>query len=116
KPLADVSRGGLVVLDANALLFPYATSKQSLETIKKTYRKLAVEKRLVIPGQVAREFAKHRSEKLKQLFAQLSKKSELSLGHGNYPLLEGVLEYKSLLDIESELADRIKAYRDQIRV
>lgn len=65
KSVEQVKNKCLFVLDTNALLLPYTTSSKSIDEIKKVYAKLIKEKRLFIPGQVAREFAKNRPEKIK---------------------------------------------------
>src|SRR5688572_13049637 len=50
--LEQIKTSCIVVIDTNALLVPYGIGKQSLQQIAATYRLLANEKRLVIPGQV----------------------------------------------------------------
>ena len=44
----------------------FTTDRQGelLEQIRKTYKSLVAQKRLVVPGQVAREFAKNRAGKM----------------------------------------------------
>jgi hypothetical protein len=59
---------GVVVVDTNVLLVPYTTGRASLEQIRRTFERLTTDGRLRIPGQVAREFADNRAEKLKILF------------------------------------------------
>src|SRR5215210_3670340 len=71
SPLEDVKDESVVVLDTNVLAIPYQTGSQSLEEIGLTYRKLADEHRLVIPGQVAREFANVRAVKIADLLQQI---------------------------------------------
>lgn len=79
---------GVVVADTNVLIVPYTTGPASLKQIRRTYETLIKENRLRIPGQVAREFAELRAEKLKQLFHQLSRKRDVCLNEGSYPLFE----------------------------
>ena len=67
QSLAQVRDNCIVVLDTNALLVPYGISKNSLSQIANTYRILAEAKRLIIPGQVAREFAKNRPVKIAEI-------------------------------------------------
>jgi hypothetical protein len=106
----------IYVLDTNALLLPFTTGYQSLEEIKKVFTKLITEKRLLIPGQVAREFANNRPEKLKEIYQSLSQKrdSTQNVGIGKYPLLESIQSYKELIKIEEEINSKIKNYRDKI--
>jgi len=74
KSLAEIKDDCIIFLDTNSLLVPYTTGKQSLEEIGKIYKELARLNRLVVPGQVAREFAEHRVTRLKELYQQISRK------------------------------------------
>lgn len=105
-----------IVLDTNALLVPYLTGSESLNEIKKVFEKLKKQKRLIIPGQVAREFANNRPERLKDIFQQLNRKqSKLqNIKIGNYPLLEGINEYKEAIELEEKLNEKIVEYRKKI--
>jgi rRNA-processing protein FCF1 len=113
KPLKEIKSTALVVLDTNALLVPYNTGKESLSQIKETYRKLVQNKQLVIPGQVAREFAKNRTNKILELFRQLNQKKNntQNLRKGEYPLLESVSDYQEVIRLEKEIDNLIKDYR-----
>jgi hypothetical protein len=106
----------IVVLDTNTLLVPYTVTKQSLDKIKETYEGLIKLRRLVIPAQVAREFAKNRANKIMELFDQLSKKRNSStlLKKEEYPLLDGLAEYKASLALEDQINEQIKTYRDTL--
>ena len=90
KTIDEVKEDCIVILDTNALLVPYLIGKDSLEQIHGTYEKLASENRLFIPGQVAREFAKNRANKLTELYQQFNRKiSNMNrLQKGRYPLLD----------------------------
>ena len=112
----DIKNSCIVVLDTNALLVPYLTGSDSLKELKKMYASLQKEKRLIVPGQVAREFANNRPNKLKEVFQQLSRKRNglQSASIGKYPLLEGLSEYKELLKLESKLNEKIVEYRKKI--
>jgi hypothetical protein len=72
SPLENVKAECLVVIDTNVLAIPYTVGSRSLGEIGRTYRTLAAEHRLVVSGQVAREFAKVRATKLGELQKQLS--------------------------------------------
>jgi rRNA-processing protein FCF1 len=116
KPLDDIKSDCFVVLDTNALLVPYTTSKESLEQIRRTCKALATENRLIIPGQVAREFAKNRAKKIGELYQQLSAKrdSAPAIQKGMYPLLESLEEYKNSLRIEDEINKLLREYREAV--
>lgn len=116
KPLEGIKSDCFIVLDTNSLLVPYTTSKDSLEQIRRTCKMLAEEKRLIIPGQVAREFAKNRAKKIGELYQQLSAKrdSAPTLKKEEYPLLESVKEYQESLRLEDEINKQLGEYRKAI--
>src|SRR2546426_531594 len=71
KSLEEIKDDCYVVLDTNVLLALYTTGEEDLlDQCLKTYTHL--KKRLIIPGQVAREFAKHRTTKLAELHMQIA--------------------------------------------
>lgn len=106
----------MVVVDTNALLVPYTVSKSSLDTIKDTYARLIDKKQLFIPGHVAREFAKNRAEKIKELYHQLSssRNKQTQLLPGNYPLLASLQEYNEVVNIERQINELLRQYRKSI--
>ncbi|TCI84514.1 PIN domain-containing protein [Tenacibaculum sp. M341] len=106
-----------IVFDTNALLVPYLTGSDSLNELKKVFEKLKKQKRLVIPGQVAREFANNRPEKLKEVYQQLTRKQNglQSISIGKYPLLENIKEYKEAIELEAKLNEQITQYRKKIK-
>ncbi|HNX28741.1 MAG TPA: PIN domain-containing protein [Syntrophomonadaceae bacterium] len=106
----------MVVVDTNALLVPYTVSKSSLDTIKDTYARLIDNKQLFIPGHVAREFAKNRAEKIKELYHQLSssRSKQPQLLPGNYPLLASLQEYNEVVNIEKQINELLRQYRKSI--
>ena len=114
KTLEQIKENCLVVLDTNVLLIPFDTGKESLQQIKSTYERLTQAKRLVIPGRVAREFAKNRSEKLKTIYQQISRKRNLAINRQAYPLFESSTEYQKLIDIEKEIDSKLSDYRKQV--
>lgn len=117
KPFTEIKEDCLVVLDTNALLVPYQIGKESLEQIRKTYKELVGQKRLVIPAQVAREFAKNRSTKLAELFQQISRTQEkiCPLDAGQYPLLQSMDQYKELIRLRTEINKQIEEYRKTVK-
>jgi hypothetical protein len=103
------------VLDTNVLLIPFGTGKQPLDEIGRIYKKLAKEKRLKIPAQVAREFASLRATKLTTVYQQLgTKRDKISIKTSEYPLLESLNEYQLLLKAEKSAQDAIRAFQDSI--
>lgn len=115
KSLDAIKENCIIVLDTNALLVPFTTGKESLEQIRKTYNFLVAQKRLVVPGQVAREFAKNRANKLVELFQQLSRKANVpGLQKGRYPLLESLDDYQETVRLEKQIDDLLRTYRDTI--
>lgn len=116
RPLEEVKDDCVVVLDTNVLVVPYTVSPKSLDEIGRTYRTLIAGGRLLIPGQVAREFAKQRANKLAELQQQLSnKKSQaVKLQTGRYPLLEGELAYQEALKIEDQANRLLNEYQAAI--
>jgi hypothetical protein len=111
-PKEDAAKSAVVVLDTNALLVPYGTGKESLSEIRKTYLALAGAGRLIVPGQVAREFAKNRPEKLKTLFQQISRKRNVTAPEAClYPLAESLGSYQHVKTAEKELLEKIGQYR-----
>src|ERR1700748_876865 len=72
QPIQIVKKDCIFVLDTNALLLPYYTSSKNIEEISVIFVNLAKAKRLYIPGQVAREFASNRPERIKSVFQTLN--------------------------------------------
>jgi hypothetical protein len=108
----DTADDCVFVLDTNALLVPYGTESETLTIIANVYKQLKAEKRLILPGQVAREFAKNRPEKLKEIFSQLKRKqtSIQKLAIGNYPLLADITEFKKLQELELAFNEKVEEY------
>jgi hypothetical protein len=111
QTLEQVRDACVVVLDTNALLVPYGISKNGLSEIASTYKSLADAKRLVVPGQVAREFAKNRPVKIGEIYQAISRKQNVSPEKASYPLLEDVPSYQKLRELEDEFAKLMVEYR-----
>jgi uncharacterized protein YutE (UPF0331/DUF86 family)/rRNA-processing protein FCF1 len=116
KSLETIKSDAIVVLDTNALLVPYSIGKESVGQIRETYKKLVLASQLIIPGQVAREFANNRANKILELFQQLTRKqsSVPNLQKGKYPLLESLPEYTETIRLEKEIDSLLKEYRKAI--
>ncbi|MNU12578.1 hypothetical protein D3C71_06020 [compost metagenome] len=116
EPISEIKSKCLFVLDTNALLLPYTITPSSIDEIKKVYTKIIEESRLFIPAQVAREFAKNRPEKIKDIFSQFNrKKSKVNeLKIGKYPLLDGIQEYENLINYQKEIDEKLKEYSNKV--
>jgi hypothetical protein len=114
--LNEAKATACIVLDTNALLVPYGTGAQALSQVEQTYRQLLKEGRLIVPAQVAREFARNRVTKLAELHQRLVRRRSqlLSFQQGSYPLLDHLDEYKRLREVEKKLDSLSSEYRDLI--
>lgn len=103
KPIAEAKDSCVVVIDTNQLLLPYTVSQSTLTEIEKVYKLLIGKNRVVIPGQVAREFVDHRFTKIGEVLNAL-KSQQSQLGNIvkepeaalRYPFLEGLAEYRAV--------------------
>jgi hypothetical protein len=103
QSLHEIKDSCVVVLDTNVLLFPYGTSPLSLQEIGDCYRKLIQQGRLFVPGQVAREFAMNRPNKIAEIAQTFNDlKSKLAVEERSYPLLSDLDEYKIFLKARDE--------------
>jgi hypothetical protein len=112
KPLSEIKDEAFIVLDTNALLLPFETSARSLEAIGQRYSDLARAGRLVVPGQVAREFAKNRTNKIANLY-QLIDKHRSSVprkGIPGSPILEKSKAFQQAKELEDELLKKLDKY------
>jgi rRNA-processing protein FCF1 len=113
QSLENVKDTAVVVVDTNALLVPFGTGKASLDEIGKTYRCLIDQKRLALPGQVVREFAKTRVAKLQELHQQLTRK-KVTISRDAYPLLEGLTSYSEMKALEDRLEELVRSHRSAV--
>lgn len=100
------ARTSLVVLDTNVLLEPYRTSSSALAEIQKVYGALKKGRRLLVPAEVAREFARNRPGRLAEVQKTIRNASSASLTgkHALPAIVQGLNEstvangeYKKLL-------------------
>jgi hypothetical protein len=115
-PLNEIKDRCFIVIDTNALLVPYTVNQKSLQEIRSTYQRLIALKRLVIPGQVAREFARNRALKISELYQQLSRKRDAQgLSRlEQYPLLQSMPEFKEATELSEKIETITKEYRHKI--
>jgi hypothetical protein len=114
--LEEIKGVCLVIPDTNTLVFPYTLSSRSLDDIGQAYRTLVAEDRLIVPGQVSREFAKTRTVKIAELQQQLldQKSKPVKLQTGRYPLLGTDPDFQLALSREQEINRKIKEYQDAL--
>lgn len=113
---AAIKADAVVVFDTNALLTPYLSGQKSLNAIGDLLRMLKKERRLAVPTQVMREFAKHRPQKLGEMLDRLlDRNSKLSFERDSSPLLEPLQEYKELKEAEESVAEGLQKCRESIR-
>lgn len=116
EPIVKLKDDCLFVLDTNALLLPFTISPSGIEELKKVYTQIINDNRLFIPAQVAREFAKNRPERIKEIFSQFEKKKS-NIHHlkiDKYPLLDGMGEYEDLINFQKELNEKLKEYSTKV--
>ena len=115
KTLNSIKDDCHVVLDTNVLLIPYTTSPESMAQIRTTYTKLVGEKRLIIPGQVAREFAKNRAQKISDIYQQLAaNRDSIQLRKSSYPLLEPLEVFRQHVELERKIDQLLSEYRKSV--
>jgi len=112
-PSLDLMKSScIVVLDTNVLLVPYKISSESLNNIGIIYNFLNNEKRLFVPAQVVREFAKNRGSKLGELKKGLLdyNSSRKIFSISKYPLLESFAEFNEIKQLEVNINKMHKEY------
>ena len=120
--LEEIKDDCYIVLDTNVLLAPYIIGKEELgkddllEECQRIYQSLTEQKRLIIPGQVAREFANRRVDKIGELYQQLSdKKAKIEqIPRGKYPLLNALSEYQQVEQLQDEINKKIREYQSAV--
>ena len=106
---------GMVQVDSFSIFFHLIVGFVAATVILASFEYLAVQGiRLVIPGQVVREFASTRVVKLQELHQQLVSKQKLSTTRGTYPLLEGLGGYSRISSLEDQLDKLIRTYKNAV--
>lgn len=117
KTIDEIKSDCLVALDTNVLLAPYALSEQPITQIASTYERLAKNERLVVPAQVAREFARNRNAKIGELLKtvqdQMSRQSS-PMGT-KYAFLRNLPEYEASLNIAEQIENKQKELLSSLR-
>lgn len=108
-PLDDVVVDCIVVLDANVLLLPFEFTKASVGEVERVYTQLAHGGRLVVPGQAAREYYKHRSRKIAAIADAIDTaigKARKQIFEKQIPLLEDDEDYKAARELGAEVISK----------
>jgi predicted nucleic acid-binding protein len=106
-------RAALVIPDTNVLLAPYRASTETLEAIRRTYQMLRSENRVLVPAQVAREFARNRLDLLAQAHKYVRDAKSVAI-NGKFdppPILFVTSEYKDARQQLDSASAALKAYR-----
>ena len=114
KSIKEIIDTADIVLDTNILLRLLVTGTNSIAEVEKIYARLIKEKRIYIPAQVAREYTKNRSEKIKNLYHDLAQKKQLQISVSYYPLFEGLEEFKKLAEQEKVLLEKYADYQKNV--
>lgn len=116
EPISEMKDEALVVLDANVLLLPFTTNIRNVKAIKELYTRLSKSNQLFLPAQAVREYLDNRAIKIADINEALQKKSNQNFNYvGIHPLLEGLAEYKEVIELEESLKSLIKNYQTKIR-
>ncbi|MCX0241202.1 PIN domain-containing protein [Klebsiella pneumoniae] len=116
EPISEMKDEALVVLDANVLLLPFTTNIRNVKAIKELYTRLSKSNQLFLPAQAVREYLDNRAIKIADINEALQKKSNQNFNYvGIHPLLEGLAEYKEVIELEESLKSLIKNYQAKIR-
>ncbi|WP_166820084.1 PIN-like domain-containing protein [Thalassoroseus pseudoceratinae] len=116
KSVDELAKTGLVVPDTNVLLLLFKTDARSINEVSKVFKSLAVEKRLYLPGQVAREFVTHRGDHLLAPL-QAFERAQSDWGKAvipRYPFLEGQQEYDECHELCDKLKEQVKLVRKKL--
>lgn len=116
KPLLEVRDTALVSFDTNVLLRPYLLKENIFQKISAIYSRLAAEARVVLTGHVAREFARHRDNKIAEIITALENsasgaKSPLAVSQ----LLADLPQYQKCQTSASALSTAADAFLRDIR-
>lgn len=114
----EIASDCLFVLDANTLLAPFAVGKDSLADVDRVFRSLVKEQRLYVPAQAVREYARHRSRKVAEVYEHLKRRmtaiDNLEIGFQT-PMFEGLPEHTAARDAAKNLSGPIKSYREKLK-
>ncbi|MCK5943907.1 MAG: hypothetical protein KAI24_18125, partial [Planctomycetes bacterium] len=92
------------------------TSKGSLDQIRDVYSRLKAEKRLHVPGQVAREYTRWRARKLTDLYQRLAdlRGKAVKPSQEDFPILEGAESYVAFQEMQAKLGEAVSQFRSAV--
>lgn len=106
----------LIFPDTNVLLAPYRGSTETLEAIRKVYATLRTAERIIVPAQVAREFARNRLDLLAEAHKYVRDARSVSV-NGKFeapPILQGLPDYVEARRQLDAATEAIKTYRSAL--
>jgi hypothetical protein len=116
KTAKEIIAECLVSLDANVLLAPYRIPSEPFHKIVGVYKRLAEAGRLIVTGQAAREFLKHRNSVIASAIEKLNKDVNRQLpGFENIALLKSISEYERVLAIRDEIRRKYDEQRELLK-
>lgn len=99
---ASILDNAIIVLDTNSLLVPYSAGSASLQAIKSLFTQYAKSKRLYLPAQVAREFARNKASRIVQIFDQVAARTSRTRLE-SIPILESISAFAALKKVEQDI-------------
>jgi PIN like domain len=107
KRADEIKADCVVSLDANVLLAPYRIASEPFQKIVEVYNQLAVADRLIVSGQAAREFLRHRNAAIVQAIDGISNDlSKQPHSPERIALLESIPEYAQALVIRRDISQK----------
>ncbi|QDU82659.1 hypothetical protein Pla110_44200 [Polystyrenella longa] len=122
KHLTELNEDCLFVLDANVLLDTHLFGKKSINKIREIFSNLKKENRIFIPAMVAREYARHRQDRLIKVYDQIYNEISglpgiddvKSVPNLNVPMLEHMKEYAELLKSREKCKELRNNYSKEV--
>src|ERR1700749_326346 len=86
--MPEFCKTAVFVFDTNSLLVPYKVGEDSLNEITRIYKSFEGQKKIYVAAHSLREFAKHRSNKISELFTEIDKTLSAlpAIREFNYPI------------------------------
>lgn len=117
KTTEEIKDKCIYILDTNVLLLPYTVGNKELTEIEKIYSELLQKDKLLIPAQVAKEFAKNRPKKLEEIYKNvsdfLSRIDDSKMP--SYPMFNQLPVYMKIGKTEEKINTLKKEYRKEIK-
>lgn len=113
----EFCKKAIFVFDTNSLLVPYKVGKDSLNEITRIYETFAGSDKIFVAAHSLREFAKHRTDKISELFTEVDKTLSAlpAIKDFNYPILSEMEAYKNLLNYKPEVSSAVKIYKEKLQ-